>query len=382
MPKFPEVIKTNVITTLDDFISLEQEWNQLIESFPNYLPTMTFQWHRAWLEVNQSKINKIHTFVFRDQKGKVIGIVPLVKTQASLFRKKLNVYTFSGARDQIKTLIICNREHHIQILLEILKHFYENHQDWDLLTLRRLASSHADEIFLERILKKYHWPFSVESHLKIPYVLLDGDFESYFKNRKKHFRNEVKRKTKQLNKMGQIRYQVLSSPLDEQDFNQFVELENAGWKGRNQSSLLHRKKLLALFKKLSQLNSSPLKMAMYKMFLDDRLISASLCFQTKCGLHVFKIAYDEEFKRQSPGLLLRLFEIEDAFAKGLKIYDFSGKEQRWMRDFTDRRHHVMDYIIYRKTFASLIRYLGFTRLKPFIKHSSISEKFLKNLIDE
>ncbi|HHE54650.1 MAG TPA: GNAT family N-acetyltransferase [Caldithrix abyssi] len=382
MSRFPEIIKTTVITKLDEFYTLEQEWDQLIDSMPDYLPTMTFQWHRAWLEVNQPKIQKIHIFVFRDQEENVIGIVPLVKTQASLFRKKLMVYTFSGARDQIKTLIICKHEHHIQLLLELLTHFYEKHHDWDLLTLRRLASSHADEIFLERILKKHHWPFSVESQLKIPYIFLEGDFESYFKSRKKHFRNEVKRKSKQLNKMGNVRYRVLTSPIDEKDFNRFVEMENAGWKGNNKSSLLHRERLLALFKNLSQLESKPLKLVMYKMLLNEQLISASLCFQTKNSLHVFKIAYDEKFKRQSPGLLLRLFEIEDAFARGLKIYDFSGKAQRWMRDFTNRQHYVMDYIIYRKTLASLIRYLGFTRLKPLIKHSSISEKFLKNLIDE
>lgn len=102
MPKFPEIIKTTVITKLDDFYSLEQEWNQLIDSMPDYLPTMTFQWHRAWLEVNQPKIQKIHIFVFRDQEENVIGIVPLVKTQASLFRKKLMVYTFPEPETKLK----------------------------------------------------------------------------------------------------------------------------------------------------------------------------------------------------------------------------------------------------------------------------------------
>ncbi|MHB2150712.1 GNAT family N-acetyltransferase [Calditrichota bacterium LG25] len=382
MVKFSGNIRGNVVTTIEDFYRLEGEWNLLLRHIPGYLPTMTFQWQRAWLEVNQDQILKLHIFVFKDHNDRLIGVLPFVRTQARILMKKLNVYTFSGARDQIQTLIVCNQEHQIPILLKLLAHFYDTHRDWDLLTLRRLSASRADDIYLERILKKYRWPFSVESHLRVPYIRLQGDFSTYLKGRNRHFRHEIKRKTNRLRKMGELSYQAIEAPLNAEDFQQFLELEDAGWKGKNKSSLKHRPHLHGLFKKLSLVNTPQLKLIQFKLLLDGQLISASLCLQTMDGLHVMKIAYDERFKKQSPGLLLRLYEIEYAFERGLKLYDFSGKEQRWMRAFTSRSHHVMDYIIYRKTFVALIRYLGFTRFRPIIKLSPFSEHFLKHLIKD
>ena len=382
MSRFPEVIHKEVITDFEAFYKLEQEWNTLLANISHYTPTMTFYWQKAWLEVNKDKILKIHIFVFRDQNHKLIGLVPLIHLKAPFLLRNLNLYTFSGARDQIKISLICQREHQISVLLEVLSHFYEKHHDWDILALRRISSNRADEIFLERILRKHHRPFSVESHLRIPYILLEGDYASYFQSRKKHFRHEIKRKIKKLSQLGELQYEMNEAPVPGEQFAQFVELENKGWKGKNASSLKHRQNLLLLFQKLSKTNQPTLSLIQFNLRLNQELISSSLCFKTRDGLHVFKIAYDEAFKKYSPGLLLRLFEIEQAFGLGLKIYDFSGKEQRWMHDFTRRTHHVMDYIIYRKTFASLIRYLGFTRFRPLIKHSHLTEKFLKSLIEE
>ncbi len=373
---------TTVITQIADFYALEDEWNQLVRSIPEYLPTMTFQWHQAWLKINQPKIDKLHIFIFRNANGQLMGIVPLVRMRTRLFFKQLNIYTFSGSRDQIQTSIVCHQEHHIKVLLEFLNHFYNKHNDWDLLSLRRLSSIQADEILLERILKKHGRLFSVESHLLIPYIRLTGDYETYFKTRKRHFRKEVKRKVKQLQNLGNLEYRVLKAPLTEQDFDQFVELENSGWKGRNRSSLKFRPHLLALFKDLAQVRSSELKMLQFQMLLNQRVISSSLCFETQDGLHVFKIAFDESFAKQSPGLLLRLYEIQYAFDAGLKIYDFSGKEQRWMRAFTNRRRHVMDYIVYSKTLASWIRYLGFTHFRPLLKQSQLAEFIFKRLVED
>ncbi len=382
MSKYSKVISTKVITSFEDFYQLKKEWDELIDDLPEYLPTMTYEWHRAWLEVNRSKIKKIHFILFKDLHGHLVGIVPLVRIQTKLLFKQINVYTFSGSRDLIKTSIIHNQEHRIQILLEVLYHFYNKHHDWDLIAFRRLATNYADQIFLERILNKYQWRYSVESHLKVPYIILEGTYEDYFKSRKKHFRHEIRRKTRQLEKLGNLSYQVLDAPIKESHFNQFVELENKGWKGKNKSSLLNRPTLYNLFKALSTVNTPHIKMVLFKLYLDDKLISASICFQTKNSLHVFKIAYDEDFKRQSPGLLLRLFEIQEAFNRNLEIYDFSGKEERWMHAFTERKHHVVDYIIYRKTMTAFIRYIGFIRFKPFLKRIHLLERILKNLIEE
>ena len=47
-----------------------------------------------------------------------------------------------------------------------------------------------------------------------------------------------------------------------------------------------------------------------------------------------KIGYDESFAICAPGNLLRLETLRYAAERGLRSYEFQGKEERWIRDWT------------------------------------------------
>ncbi len=376
------VFSYEIISSLSALAEKQNEWNVLLEAIPDYLPTMTYPWHSVWLKANENLISDLHFMFYYDRDKTLIGIIPLFKMRTKFLAGHLDIYTFSGGRDQIKTGIICKYEHRLSILKHVIDYFYRAQSNWDLLALRRISARKADDVDLERVLVGRNYPFSKESALSIPFVIINNDWETYWKSRKKHFRHEVKRKTKKLSQLGNIEFRMQESPMPQENLQQFLQLENSGWKGKNNSSILHRPHLLRMYTHLSQLQSEQLKLINFNMLVDNRLISSSLCLRTPHGLYVFKIAYDESFNKYSPGILLRLHELQYSFENHLHIYDFSGKEQKWMHAFTNRKNYVMDYIIYNKTLASLIRYLGFTKFKPVAKHFHLTETFFKNLIEE
>jgi CelD/BcsL family acetyltransferase involved in cellulose biosynthesis len=123
-------------------------------------------------------------------------------------------------------------------------------------------------------------------------------------------------------------------------------------------------------------------MVNFNLYLNDQLISSSLCFQSQKRFYVFKITYDEEYGKYSPGLLLRLYELEYCFRNGIKKYDFSGTAQKWMKFFTNRSHFSMDIIIYQRHFSSLVRYLGYTKLKNLLLRFPSLKKLFKNHLME
>ena len=384
MVPMKKIFSLEIVSSISELEAKQKEWNALIDTIPFYLPTMTFEWHYLWLKANKSLINKMAFMFFYDIDKRLVAILPLFKTQTKFFLSALNVFTFSGGRDQIKIGIICKLEHRISILKHVIEYLYDERHGWDILALRRISARKADDVDLERILIGKNIPYSIESILSVPFIIIqdEQDWESYWKSRKKHFRHEIKRKTKKLGALGEIDYQVYESPLSEQNLQQFLNLENSGWKGRNKSSILHRPHLLRMYQLLSELNAKRLKLLNFNLFLNGQLISSSLSLKTPHGLYVFKIAYDESFNKFSPGILLRLHEVKYCFENDLLIYDFSGKEQKWMHAFTNRKNYVMDFIIYRKTLASLIRYLGFTKFKPLAKQFHLTESVLKNFIEE
>jgi len=287
-----------------------------------------------------------------------------------------------GARDQIMTDIICPFEHKISIINKTIKILKSEYKEWDLYTFRRMDNATVGTIYLERIVKKNKYPFNVESRLKIPFVAIEGDWESYYGSLKGRFKKEIRRKTKKLSELGTLRYSVNKAPIEAEAFNDFLELEDKGWKGKNGSSILKREHLLKLYTNLTRTKKECFQMVNFNLYLDEQLISSSLCFQSQQRFYVFKITYDEAYGKYSPGLLLRLHELEYCFKNGIKKYDFSGTAQKWMKFFTNRRHFSMDIIIYQRHFSSLVRYLGYTKLKKLLLRFPSIEMLFKNHLIE
>ncbi len=367
MFKFHSYFQLELVTSYTIFMKKRTVWNQLLTKIPHYLPSMTWEWHQAWLKANPHFQSHLHFLFVYQHNHQLVGIIPLVKTIGHLGAIPLKMLTLAGNRDHIKTIFITAPEHQLP-LLDLLMHYLTfEYPHWDLLTFRRLGSNRGDEIFLERISRHLHLRLATEAVLKIPYIPLPDTWETYWKSRRKHFRHEYRRKWRQLQQLGIVTFQVLEPPLVAQTFQRFVHLENSGWKGKNHSSLAFRPHLKALYYHASQYASPYFRLIQFELWVNNRLIAASLCPQTQDGLYVYKIAYDESMGRYSPGMLLRVFEIQYAIQHQLAIYSFSGKAQPWMWQFTHRKHFTRDVIIYHHTFPARLHHLGYGIIRPYIK---------------
>ena len=370
------------ITRFEDTEAYKESWQNLLKETPSFYPTMSCEWLSAWYLANKETIEDVFILLFFDMSGKMVAIVPLYSYRIKIFSFPLKVLSLMGARDQIMTDIICPLEHKLAIMNETIQILKKEFKKWDLFTFRRMDNAAVGTIYLERIVRKNNYPFNVESRLKIPFVAIEGDWESYYGNLKGRFRKEIRRKTKKLSELGTLRYSYHEAPLETEVFNNFLQLEDRGWKGNNGSSILKREHLRNLYSALTKTKKECFKMVNFSLHLDETLISSSLCFQSQDRLYVFKIAYDEVYGKYSPGLLLRLYELEYCFKQGVTKYDFSGTAQKWMKFFTNRSHFSMDIIIYQRHLSSLVRYLGYTKLKRLLLRFPSLEALFKSRLME
>ncbi len=372
MPIYYEILKG-----YEKFCSLESEWSSMLNKLPFYPPSATHFWLRHWIEANKKAITEILVIVFREKSKKIIGIIPLYCYESKIFFFRMKVLSLMGSREQIMADLIILPEHQLAVINLLLEIVYKELKGWDIFSFRHLDYSKGDTISLGRVLHKKKIIHSSESRLKIPYFFLEGNWENYYAGRKKRFKKEIRRKTKKLTERGNIRYEIIESPMQTEQLQTFYNLEHNGWKGKNGSSILNRTHLFKLYQGLASAENKLVTLCNFNLFLDNKVISSSICLKTVFGLYVFKITYDEEMAKSSPGLLLRLYEIKYAYEQKLKIYDFSGPKQKWMSFFTDRSHSSIDIIIYRRHFVSLIRFLGFTKIKMLFQRWPKVKKILK-----
>ncbi len=146
----------------------------------------------------------------------------------------MKVLSLMGGREQMMADLIILPEHQQTVLNLLIKIIFIEFKAWDIFSFRHLDYSKGDTISLGRVLRKRKIVHSSESRLKIPYLILEGDWESYYAGRKKRFKKEIRRKTKKLTEHGAIRYKVTESPMPAEQLNTFFNLEHKGWKGKKQ----------------------------------------------------------------------------------------------------------------------------------------------------
>ena len=141
-----------------------------------------------------------------------------------------------------------------------------------------------------------------------------GHFEDYITHSMtNHARQELRRQQKRLSSLGRLETRVLSidpalangGDADvEVWLQQFLAVEAAGWKGRDQTALGSHPVTRDYFETICREAHARGRLMMLGLYLNDRPIALKCNFLAGDGSYAFKIAFDEAYSKYSPGVLL------------------------------------------------------------------------------
>jgi CelD/BcsL family acetyltransferase involved in cellulose biosynthesis len=154
-------------------------------------------------------------------------------------------------------------------------------------------------------------------------------------------RKEFRRLEKRLAESGRLEYRELAPTEDPAPWvESFLRLEAKGWKGEQGSAMALHDDRRGYFQQISTYAHQLGRLMMLGLFLDDRPIALKCNFFAGCGSWAFKIAFDEEFARSSPGVLLEIENIRRLHEiRGLSWMDSCAIPKHFMinRLWPDRR---------------------------------------------
>jgi CelD/BcsL family acetyltransferase involved in cellulose biosynthesis len=124
---------------------------------------------------------------------------------------------------------------------------------------------------------------------------------------RKKKRKEIGRLTSRLREKGSLSFRTYwpSDDLD-QWIDEFLALEAKGWKGQAGSALACHPATDAFFREAVKGAEAAVRLQFLRLDLDGRPIAMLMTFVAPPGAFTFKIAFDEEFARYSPGVLIQL----------------------------------------------------------------------------
>jgi hypothetical protein len=213
---------------------------------------------------------------------------------------------------------------------------------------------------LERVLKQQHKIESVDTHYERALFRPRKNAEIYLREAlSKKRRKEFKRLERKLSGTGRLVFDRMGAGENAGPWiEEFLRLEAAGWKGRARSALAIQEENRRFFLKIAGEAALRGRLEMLALRLDDAAIAMKCNLLAKNGSFAFKITYDENFHRYSPGVLLELAQVRW----------LHGDSRQWMDSCADHNHFMINRLwLDRKPLRTLVLSTGHWLGNPAVR---------------
>ncbi|WP_018690281.1 GNAT family N-acetyltransferase [Ahrensia kielensis] len=149
-------------------------------------------------------------------------------------------------------------------------------------------------------------PLATTRSVKRPVLDATADADVYFKESMgSHHRRDFGRLWRKMEGEGDFVFEIARNPTEiRQGMEEFLLLENAGWKGKQRTSLASDRLRAAFAREAVNSLAEVDKCRIYMLKLDNRVIASLIVFIESGSAWTWKIAYDETMRAFSPGKLL------------------------------------------------------------------------------
>ncbi|OGT91776.1 MAG: hypothetical protein A2286_09210 [Gammaproteobacteria bacterium RIFOXYA12_FULL_61_12] len=361
---------------------LEPEWRRLAgESATHFLHHPA--WYGAKLLACEDDPESV-IFLSFHYEGNLIAVVPLKQGFKTLMRFGLALnYSFweiyypneMGLCD----ITLDNRFAGASLLIDALTGKLNCYRRWDLLEVPHLPQGSA---FLA-LMARSRCFFTKPSHVS-KYLAIEGDYDGFMARYPRKFHKNLRRKLNNLHGMGTVRFEYVTAREElERAFTNFLRVEDAGWKGRDGTSILRQPRVLDYYRRLmAGFDAKPGatggsgEVVIHLLWLDGHCIGGQFALHLGTTLSLLKIGYDERYSAESPGFLLVDQLIREACErKGIERISFVTGTQ-WMDVWKPWEEPVFNAYHFNRTFKGLLLSLTmrlYERLKPYLPSRSQPE---------
>lgn len=246
----------------------------------------------------------------------MIGVFPLIAAR-SYGALGLSVLCFKTPYDMMHTgAVDCltqpGREDVIEVFVDYLSRIPRT---WPIIRIREIPENSPSMICLNRRSAHLHAiqrRCGGENYIQIP-----GSIENFHASLSSNFRRQLKRGRKKLEELEDVRILCREElrPLEE-NMRRFEEVEDAGWKGAENSSIKADEKNSRFYAIAAKRFKNHGWMEWNFLETNNKSIGAHYAVRIKRTLFLLKIGYDEKYSAFSPGNLLLEQIVENACLSG------------------------------------------------------------------
>lgn len=302
----------------EGFAVLRAEWNALLRRsrFPSVF--LTWEWQTTWWDCLGTGSLRILTW--RRSDGELVGIAPLFGACDT----SPHHWQLIGCTEVADYLDIISAAGHEADVYGGFLRFLQSEQcpAWDVITLCNLHESSLSYRLLADMARQAGFAVTVEQEDVAPYLVLPSSFEDYLQSLDKKQRHELRRKRNRLEReVGDWRWFVITAEDDLEPWvERFITLHRLA---SAEKDAFMTPAMAHFFHRLARTMAQAGWLALAFIEIEGEPAATCFNFAFHDRIWVYNSGFDPtRHAHLSPGIVLNSYLIEDAIARGYRIFDF------------------------------------------------------------
>jgi CelD/BcsL family acetyltransferase involved in cellulose biosynthesis len=311
-----------VVTTKDEFRSLEREWNELVTAHNNIL-FLRHEFLYAWLE-SFAPDASLFVLTGRSSDGRLVAALPLIRERANI--RGIPVRQLSSMSNEHSCRFDMIAEDPESAGRSFINRIVAD-DDWDVLRIGDVPE-HGQAWGLYGAAMHEGLPVGMWESQRSPYLPLPASEEELQQRVSSHLQKAARRCFRQMEKRGLVALERLVTTRHS-SVQDFFKLESSGWKGRKGTACLQEEAVQGFYTRLAEVAAERAWLTMFRLSLNSETIAFQYGLTYDNCYFLPKVAFNEAHSDLSPGLVLMHEIILDCVARGISAVDFLGSDDPW-----------------------------------------------------
>lgn len=200
------------------------------------------------------------------------------------------------------------------------------------------------------------------------YLDLSGSWDQCQRQLSSGLRKHIRKALRLLESQGSLTLSVqTSSPHLDEIMTECLDLEKAGWKGRNETAISCSSATERFYRGLARRAGEAGLLALYTLRLDGRLIAFELNVRSGKRMDSEKIAYDETLSRESPGNVIAYMIAERECSQGVCAGYHWGSPNPHKARWTDHSNRLVRVLMFAEGIRGQCSRLAYTHARPIVR---------------
>ena len=298
----PAALDIEVVRTLGKLASHGDAWNQLAARCPAQLPMVSYAWTSTYLEKAMPAGTDWACF-FAYRGADLVAVLPVIAQRASRFGLRGQVVkTPRDDHTGIGDLLFCSLadvDGAARILSAVSREF-------PLAGYVEITRFPANSLLLEALRGSLlNFRHTCREERPGAYLPVPVDFAKFRNGLSRNFRNNLNKAGNKISELPDVAFRFTDGQIAaEEIFAEFLKVEASGWKGEEGSAIGKSGQWIEFYRTLVQRLREAGWLEWQLLVGDGNTLAANLAIRMPGAVIIWKLGYNEEYSRCSPGSIL------------------------------------------------------------------------------